>query len=189
MIRDLILENRSYRRFYQEVSIPRETLKEIIDLARQSASAANLQPLKYLISCDPEKNAKIFPLIGFASLLKDWGGPVEGERPSAYIIILLDTVIAKNALCDHGIAVQSILLGATERGLGGCMHGSAKKPEMMKALNIPAKYEIQLVISLGRPKEKVVLETVWPDGKTAYWHDKDEVHHVPKRTLDEIIIG
>lgn len=189
MIRDLVLKNRSYRRWYQNEPVSEATLRELVDLARNSASATNRQPLKYILSCDPEKNAKIFPLIGFASQLKDWGGPVEGERPSAYIVILLDTDISKNSLCDHGIAAQSILLGATERGLGGCMHGSAKKPEMMKALNIPAKYEIQLVISLGKPKEKVVLETVGSDGKTAYWRDNDHVHHVPKRPLDEIIIG
>jgi nitroreductase len=189
MMKDLVLKNRSYRRFYQSEAVDEKTLRELVDLARCSASAANRQPLKYILSCDPEKNALIFPLIGFAAQLRDWGGPFEGERPAAYIIILLDTEIAKQAGCDHGIAAQSILLGATERGLGGCMHGSAKKTEMMKALNIPERYEILLVISLGKPKEKVVLETVGPDGKTAYWRDKDQTHHVPKRTLDEVIIG
>lgn len=188
MFKDLVLKNRSYRRFYQDVPVSEETLRELVDLARCTASGANRQPLKYILSCDPAKNALIFPLLGFAGQLPDWHGPVEGERPAAYIIILLDTEIAKQTT-DHGIAAQTILLGATEKGLGGCMHGSAKKPEMMKALNIPEKYEILLVISLGKPKEKVVLETVGPDGKTSYWRDKDQVHHVPKRKLEDIIIG
>ena len=189
MFKDLVLKNRTYRRFYQDVPVKKETLRELVDLARNSASASNRQALKFILSWEPEKNAKIFPLIGFAAQLRDWGGPFDGERPAAYIIILLDTDIAKAAGCDHGIAAQSILLGATDMGLGGCMHGSAKRPEMMKALNIPEKYEILLVISLGKPKEKVVLETVGSDGKTAYWRDKDQTHHVPKRSLDEIIIG
>ena len=189
MIKDLILKNRSYRRFYQDVPVDEKTLRELVDLARNSASASNRQPLKYILSCDPAKNAKIFPLIGFAGSLPNWGGPFEGERPSAYIIILLDTEIAKAAGCDHGIAAQSILLGATEKGLGGCMHGSAKKPELMKALNISEKYEIQLVISLGKPKEKVMLEPLGPERKTTYYRDAEQTHHVPKRTLDEIIIG
>ncbi|MBI2850320.1 MAG: nitroreductase family protein [Chloroflexi bacterium] len=188
MFKDLVLKNRSYRRFYQD-PVKEETLRELVDLARNSASASNRQSLKYILSCDPEKNAQIFPLLGFAGSLRDWGGPFEGERPTAYIVILLDTEIAKGAGCDHGIAAQSILLGATEQGLGGCMHGSAKKPEMMKALNIPEKYEIQLVISLGRPKEKVVLEPLGQDGKTTYYRDSEQTHHVPKRSLDEIIIG
>ena len=188
MLKDLILKNRSYRRFYQD-AISESTLKELVDLARNSASASNRQPLKYILSYDPAKNAKIFPLIGFAGSLPNWGGPFEGERPTAYIVILLDTDIAKNSLGDHTIAAQSILLGATEKGLGGCMHGSAKKPEMMQALNIPAKYEIQLVISLGKPKEKVVLEPLGPERKTTYYRDAEQTHHVPKRSLDEIIIG
>ncbi|MEK7353961.1 MAG: nitroreductase family protein [Chloroflexota bacterium] len=189
MLKDLVLKNRSYRRFYQDVPVKEETLRELVDLARNSASASNRQALKYMLSCDPEKNAKIFPLLGFAGSLPNWGGPFEGERPTAYIVILLDTEISKASGSDHGIAAQSILLGATEKGLGGCMHGSAKKPEMMAALNIPAKYEIQLVISLGKPKEKVVLEPLGADGKTTYYRDAEQTHHVPKRSLNEIIIG
>ena len=160
MIRDLILTNRSYRRFHQEVAITEETLRELVDLARCSASATNRQPLKYILSCDPEKNALIFQTLGWAGALKDWPGPAEGERPSAYIIILLDKEIAQSTGCDHGIAAQSILLGAREKELGGCMHGSVKKDELRKVLEIPAQYETLLVISLGKPKEKVVIETL-----------------------------
>ena len=189
MIRDLILQNRSCRRFHQEVAIERETLRELMDLARCSASGSNRQPLKYILSCDREKNALIFPHLGFAGQLKDWSGPPEGERPSAYIIILGDTEISKSFGCNHGIAAQSILLGAREKGLGGCMHGSAKKDELRKALNIPPRYEILLVLSLGKPKETVVLEIVGPDGDFKYWRDEGGVHHVPKRSLNDIIIG
>jgi len=189
MLRDLILKNRSCRRFYQEVAVEQETLRELVDLARCSASAANRQPLKYVLSCDPAKNAVIFSYLGFAGLLKDWPGPSEGERPSAYIIILLDTEIGKSAGCDHGIAAQSILLGAREKGLAGCMHGAVQRDELSKALRIPPRYEILLVLSLGKPKEKVVLETVKSDGNTSYWRDSKGVHHVPKRPLDDIIIG
>ncbi len=189
MIRDLVMENRSCRRFHQEVAIECETLRELVDLARLSASASNQQPLKYILSCDPQRNALIFPCLGWAGALKDWPGPSEGERPSAYIIILGDTEISRAFGCDHGIAAQSIFLGARERGLGGCMHGSVKRDELSKALGIPPRYEILLVLSLGKPKEKVVLETVGPDGDFNYWRDSDSVHHVPKRPLDDIIIG
>ena len=189
VIRDLIMKNRSYRRFYQEVAIERETLRELVDLARLSASAANRQPLKYILSCDPQKNALIFPHLSWAGALKDWPGPSEGERPSAYIIILGDTEISQAFGCDHGIAAQSILLGAREKGLGGCMLGAVQRDELREALGIPLRYEILLVLSLGKPKEKVVLETVGPDGDIKYWRDSDSVHHVPKRPLDDIIIG
>jgi nitroreductase len=189
MIRDLIIKNRSYRRFVQEAAIDRHTLEELVDLARLSASGANLQPLKYILSCDPQKNALIFPHLAWAGYLKDWPGPSEGEKPSAYIIILIDTQIRDSVGCDHGIAAQSILLGATERGLGGCIIGSVQRDGLRKALDIPSHYEILLVVALGKPKEKAVLETVGPSGDIKYWRDAGGVHHVPKRSLDDIIIG
>lgn len=188
MIRDLILKNRSYRRFYQEVDIKLETLRELVELARLSASAGNMQPLKYILSCNPQKNSLIFPHLAWARYLKDWPGPCEGERPSAYIIILGDTEISQSFGCDHGIAAQSILLGAAEKDLGGCMIGSIQKQGLREALEIPPRYEILLVLALGKPQETVVIETVGPSGDIKYWRDSEGVHHVPKRPLTDLII-
>lgn len=189
MIRDLVMKNRSYRRFYQDVPIEQETLKELVDLARCSASGANRQPLKYVLSCTTDRNAKVFSTLAWAGALPDWLGPSEGERPSGYIIILGDTEISKNAGVDHGIAAQSILLGAVDKGLGGCMLASVKRDELRTALDIPEQYEILLALALGKPKEKVVLETLEPGGDVRYWRDEDQVHHVPKRRLEDIIVG
>jgi nitroreductase len=189
MIRDLISKNRSYRRFYQEVDITLETLKELVDLARLSASATNAQPLKYMPSCDLKKNSLIFPHLTWARFLTNWPGPGEGERPSAYIIILGDTEISRFWDYDAGIAAQSILLGAAEKGLGGCMIANIDRQGLREVLRIPPRYEILLVPALGKPREKVVIETVGPDGNTRYWRDGKGVHHVPKRPLDEIIVG
>ena len=188
MLRDLVIKNRSYRRFYQDAVIERQTLVGLVDLARLSGSAANLQPLKYMLCCEPEKNALVFPCLGWAGYLKDWAGPSEGEKPSAYIIILGDTTISQSFGCDYGIAAQSILLGATEKGLGGCMIGTIQRQELRGALDIPAHYEILLVLALGKPREKVVIESVAPDGGIKYWRDAKGIHHVPKRSLDEIIV-
>ncbi|OGO15019.1 MAG: nitroreductase [Chloroflexi bacterium RBG_13_68_17] len=189
MMRDLVLKNRSYRRFYQEIPVSIETLRELVDLARLSASASNRQPLKYVLSCDLRKNSVIFPNLAWAGYLKGWPGPEEGERPSAYVVILGDKTITQSFGCDHGIAAQSILLGATEKGLGGCIIGSVRKGELSQALAISADYEILLVIALGKPKETVVLEALGPGGDIRYWRDEQGVHHVPKRALGEIILG
>jgi nitroreductase len=189
MIRDLILHNRSCRRFEEDSAIERQTLVELVDLARLSGSAANLQPLKYMLSCEPQRNAEIFPHLAWAAYLKDWPGPPPGERPAAYIIILGDTEISKTFGCDHGIAAQSILLGARERGLAGCMIGLIKRDALREALAIPRRYEILLVVALGKPREQVVLDEVGPDGDIKYWRDDNGVHHVPKRPLEELILG
>lgn len=188
MLRDLIVKNRSYRRFDENHRIGPEELRGLVDLARLSATGANMQALKFYISSDPAMNARIFECLGWAAYLKDWPGPVEGERPAAYIIILGDTKVATHYWCDHGIAAQSILLGATEHGLGGCMIASINRKALVKALRIPEQYEILLVIALGRPVEEVRIESVGPDGDIRYWRDEQGVHHVPKRSLDEIVI-
>jgi nitroreductase len=180
MLKNLILKNRSYRRFHQQVPVELETLKELVDLARHSASGSNRQPLKYVLCCDPEVNASIFPHLAWAGFLTDWGGPAEGERPAAYIVILNDQTIAKVPGVDYGIAAQS---------MGGCMIGSIEKDELRKVLDIPERYEILLVLALGEPAEKVVIEDIGADGSYRYYRDDEDVHHVPKRTLNELVVG
>lgn len=187
-LKDLILKNRSYRRFYEDHEISMDTLRGLVDLARLSPSGGNLQPLKYKLANDAGTNQKIFRCLGWAGYLTNWPGPGEGERPSAYIIMLEDTKIKKEVKNDQGIAAQSILLGAAEKGLGGCIIGSVKKERLRDVLEIPAFLEILLVIALGKPKETVVLQSLLPDGNIKYWRDEEMVHHVPKRSLDEIII-
>ena len=189
MIADLIKRNRSYRRFYQNHVLDLETLTNLVDLARLSASAANLQPLRYIISVDPSKNSQIFSCLGWAGYLKDWNGPKQGERPSGYIIILSDSEKANDYVgYDCGIAGQSILLGAREKGLAGCMIASIKRQQLRSLLNIDVRFKILLVIAIGKPKEEVVIETVGSDNSIRYWRDSTGIHHVPKRNLKDIII-
>jgi nitroreductase len=188
MLKDLVLKNRTYRRFYGEEEISRETLVDLIELARLSSTGANLQQLKYIISNTPEKNKMIFQELMWAAYLKDWDGPVEEERPTAYLVIVADKEIGSNIYWNHGIACQSILLGATEKGLGGCMFGGFNKENLKKKLQVPDRYEILLVIALGKPKEEVVLEDLGPEGDIKYWRDEKGVHHVPKRRLEDLIL-
>ena len=188
MIKDLILKNRSYRRFYQDIPIPLENLKEFINMARMSASARNMQSLKYVISNSPGMNEQVYSCLAWAGYLKDWPGPEEGERPSAYIVMLNDKSLTDNYFCDDGIAAQSILLSAVEKEYGGCILASVQRKKLAEILSLDDRFEIIQVIALGKPKEKVVLEEVKDDGDIKYWRDADGVHHVPKRKLEDIIL-
>jgi nitroreductase len=189
MIEDLIKKNRSCRRFLQKEEVPGDTLRWLVNLARLSGSSANLQPLKYILSNEPHKNELIFSCLAWAAYLKGWPGPPEGERPSAYIIMVGDWNIAKSFGADMGIAAQSILLGARERGLAGCMIGSINKELLQERFHLPKRFEILLVIALGKPKETAVLDEVKPGGAIEYWRDDQGVHHVPKRSLEDIILS
>ena len=184
---NLIKKNRSFRRFRQAERISYDKLETYIDLARHSASGANRQPLKYLVFNEEEDCNRVFPYTRWAGYMKDWDGPKEGERPAAYIIILGDTDIAINYFVDHGIAAQSILLGATADGNGGCMIGSIDRKGLSATLNLPDRYEILLIVALGKPAEEVVIEPI-RDNDYKYWRDDCGVHHVPKRSLEELII-
>jgi nitroreductase len=187
MIKELVRKTRSCRRFKEE-SISEGLLRDLVELARLSASASNLQPLKYILSRSREMNNLIFPKLVWAAYLKNWKGPGEGERPSAYIIVLGDKEISGSFGCDHGIASQNILLGASSMGLGACIIGSVHRKALMKELRIPDHFEILHVIALGRPGEKVVIEEVGPEGDVRYWRDDADTHHVPKRALKDIIL-
>ena len=185
---DLIFRNRSYRRFNEEIVIPMDVLRKLTGYARLSASSGNVQALKFNLSADKVNNEKIFKHLKWAFYLKDWDGPEEGERPSAYIIILGDTEIHPVIDIDVGIAAQSILLGATELGFGGCMLASIERTGLRKELNIPKRYQIPLIIALGKPVEQVVIEELESSDNIVYWRDVNEIHHVPKRKLDDLII-
>jgi len=178
--------NRSYRRFYQEQDIPQEHLISMVEAARLSPSSRNVQPIKFYINNNREMNARIFPHLGWAGYLKEWKGPQEGERPASYIIFLHDKSISATYSCDNGIFAQSILLQATELGWGGCMIASINKQELASLLELPQNLYPILVIALGKPKEKIVIDDV-KSGNIKYWREPNGTHHVPKRTLEELI--
>lgn len=184
--RELVLKNRSTRAFDPERRISREELEQLVDLARLTPSAVNLQPLKYLLSWQEETNALILAHTAWAGLLKDISLPPEGKGPAGYIVICIDTQIAKNAATDVGIAAQTILLGAAEKGLSGCMIG-AIDPKLHDLLGLKEQYRISLIVALGRGAEDIrLVETRGND--TAYYREGD-AHYVPKRSLEEILIN
>lgn len=187
MILDIIKKSRSYRRFFEEISVEENQLQLMVEAARFSPSSRNIQPLKYFINNNRELNNKIFSTLTWAGYLTDWDGPAEGERPAAYIVQLLDKNISATASCDHGITAQSMLLQATELGYGGCIIASVKREKLQEILSLNDNFEIIQVIAIGKPKENIVIDNL-VNNKYKYWREKDGTHHVPKRTLDELVI-
>jgi len=185
---DLVEKSRSRRRFKQDQHIEIETLYGLVSLARLCPSGSNLQPLKYILVNTPEKNTLIFKHLSWAGYIQDWEGPEDGEQPSAYIIILGDTTIRQNFGVDPGIVAQTMMLGASEKGVGGCIIASINKTDLTTDLSIPSQYEILLILALGIPNEKVVVTQVDHSGDIKYWRDEQNIHYVPKRSLDELIL-
>lgn len=187
MLKELIEKNRSYRRFYQDFEITDRILRDLIDLARLTSTGSNIQSLHFKPVSDQADCQKVFSALKWAGYLSDWNGPEEGEKPSAYILICNDTELKTNASYDVGLACQSILLGAVEKGLGGCMFGSVDRKKLHDFFHFPSYLEITLILALGKPKEVVVIDQV-DNNDIKYWRDDSLVHHVPKRSLNDIII-
>jgi nitroreductase len=189
MLLDLVQKSRSYRRFDHSVKLSEETLRELISLARYTPSSGNLQPLKYLLVHEEKTADQLFGFLKWARYLRDWTGPSETEKPSAYIVLLGDTTIAQSFQFDAGIAAQTIMLGAVEKGLGGCILTSVERDALRGAFSIPFHLEILLVMALGKPVEPVVVEELAAERSIKYYRTPDGVHHVPKRGIDEIIFS
>lgn len=188
MVFDLIARARTVRKFHENQPVDIPTLRSLVDLARLSPSAANLQTLRYFLSNTPERNRVIFGNLAWAAYLKDWPGPAEGQRPAAYIIQLADERSGGFKEVDAGLALQSMVLGAASLGLGACILGSVNRPRLQEALNLPSRYSILYVLALGAPAEEVRVEPVGPDGSVHYWRDEQGIFHVPKRSLDDLIV-
>ncbi len=182
----LLQQNRSIRRFIQNDRIPVEALLRWVGNCRYCASGRNAQALKYVVVHQEEECAKVFPLLAWAGYLKDWLGPAEGERPSAYLIQLLDKDIASNCLCDDGIQLQTLGLSACAEDYGCCIIKAFNNAELRNLLQLPGHLQILHVLALGRPKEKVVIEEM-QGGDVKYWRTEDGVHHVPKRPASELV--
>ena len=187
MFKELVKKARSYRRFDNSYVVSEEMLIDLVDTARITASAANRQPLKYIVSNDREYNNKIFSCLGWAAYLTDWNGPDDTEQPSAYVILYSDMQFIPHLNFDPGIAAQTIMLSATERELGCCMIASFDKSKLKKILGLSIEYEIVLVIAIGKPNEEIILDEVSEDGSIKYWRDENDAHHVPKRKLADIL--
>ncbi|MBU1369624.1 MAG: nitroreductase family protein [Bacteroidetes bacterium] len=184
---ELVKRNRSYRKFDHNYTIAYDDLLKMVDLARLTPSSKNMQPLKYLVVHDSPDEKYVFSHLKWAWYLKEWSGPSPEERPSAYIIMLLDTSLNDRADFDAGIAAQTILLAATEMGLGGCIIRTLNRYELAKYFMLEPHLEILLVIALGKPTQQVIIDEMDASGSTAYFTDDENRHHVPKRNLKEII--
>ncbi|MDE6753637.1 MAG: nitroreductase family protein [Muribaculaceae bacterium] len=190
-LRQLIIEDRTVRRFDENRKIEDNHLRSLIELTRYCHSGRNAQPLKYLLVNSEEYCQKIYPLLKWAGYFKDWDGPEPGERPSAYIIQCLDSHYGKDCLCDDGLQLEAISLGMKTFGLSGCIIKAFNQPALKEVLSIDERYIPRYVFALGYPLETVVIEDM--DGNEnadfKYFRTPDGVHHVPKRRLNELIIG
>lgn len=187
----LVMQSRSYRNFDESCPIQKEILEELVDITRFTPSSVNLQPLKYHISYDKDEVENVLKLVKFAGLLPEYSFPEDGKHPTGFITIFLDTEISDNEglfLKDVGIAAQTIMLSAAEKGFGGCIAGNFDGEAIKKLLGIRNSLKPELVLALGKPAEKVeMIDIIGND--TKYFRNEDgTIHYVPKRKFKDIVV-
>ena len=185
----LVGETRSTRRFKEGSNVPVGMLRDLMDLARLTPSSRNLQALKFVLVNEPMARQDLFSCLSWARDLPEWGGPAPAERPAAYIVILGDKRIREDFGCDHGIAAQTMMLGARALGLSGCLLASVDRDRLRERFAIAGHFVILLVMAIGAPAETVQIEEMPQSGDIRYWRDAEGVHHVPKRSIEELIAG
>lgn len=182
---ELIKSRRSIRQFKPK-TIPQEILTECVDAARVAPSAANLQPLEYILVTDKEQIDFLFPLLKWAGYINPKGNPKPGQRPTAYLIVLLNENISEKwRYHDVGAAVENFMLAALSYGIGSCWLASVDRESLRSYYGISEDYTIDSVVALGYPAEEPLLET--SDETVKYWQDAHNRLHVPKRSLKNIL--
>lgn len=192
MFLDLVKQARSHRGFRQDRKVTRQELEHLVECARFTPAARNDQVLKYYLAEKPETVAAIQPLTKWAGALAELHLPRKGAEPVAYIVICLDGSLAENPAPyqrDVGIVAQTMLLAAAEMGLNGCMIGSFAAGELRETLGLPEAIKPQLLLALGEGTDRIVMTDVGEDGSTTYYRDAEDIHYVPKRTLEQLILN
>lgn len=188
ILKSLLEADRSIRRFDHSRPIGDDTLRKLVDLTRYCASGRNLQPLRYRIVSTEAECVALYPLLAWAGYYKDWDGPTPAERPTAYLVQCLDTQLTNNCLCDDGLQLQAITLGATALGIGGCIIKSFRKKELTERLRLPSNLEPLYVLALGYPSETARIVPLPADGDIRYYRDSSDIQSVPKRPLPDLLI-
>ncbi len=183
---ELVTRTRTVRRYQEDKAISLDTLRGLVNLARLAQCGANRQAIRYYLVTNPELREQIFPTLGWAAYLKEWGGPAKGERPAAYIVQVEDEAFPCLRPVDPGFAAQNLVLGAAEQGLGTCLIDNVKREELAKVLGLPQGWRVLYVVALGVPAETVEICPVTPEHDIRYWRE-GSCHCVPKRSLEDVI--
>ena len=184
---ELLYTRRTYRRFEQK-DIPGEVVEEMLEAARLASSAANRQPLRYVVVRDKELVSKVFDCTRWAGYLpKELGTPAEGERPVLYVIVLQDVNVNAGSDTDAGLAIGNMTLAAWNHGVGSCIIGSCTRETLSEMFELPENEKIHTVVAFGYPTHKSEIVDMEMDGSCKYYLDEKKDYLVPKLSVADTV--
>jgi nitroreductase len=188
LFRDLVTKGRNCMKFDGSTDFPEELLHDLLELACYVPSRGNLQPLKYLLVTDPFETGVLLSMLLPEGSFAGWSGVPDRDCPRAFIVIFGDLCLGSDFGMDSGIAAQSILLGATDAGYGGCIIPSFDREGISSHFGIPGIYQPLLVIALGKPAETLVIEQMSEDDTVRNRIDANGIRHIPKRVPGDVLL-
>lgn len=184
-IYDVIAGRRMIRRFRPE-PVPMELLERLVNVGRLAPSAANLQPLEFIVVDETGLKAEVFPCLKWAAYIAPAGDPGPGEEPAAYIVTLANTKVREKMFeYDIGAAMENMILAALAEGVGSCWLLSIDREKLRAVLGVPEDYRVDSVLALGYPAEEPAAEVMGESCR--YWKDADGRLHIPKRAVASVI--
>lgn len=183
---ELLKTRRTYRRFAQK-EISQEILDEILEAARFASSAANKQPLSYIVIRNPKDVAEVFSYTKWAGYLPpEDGQPKEDERPVLFIAVVENLDINKNCDTDAGLAISNMTLAAWNRGVGSCMIGACNKEMLSKLFGLTENQALHTVVAFGYPTHESRVADM-EENQFRYYLDDKRDYVVPKRKLSDVV--
>lgn len=182
---EIIISRRTIRQF-KPIPLKRDLLARIVNAGRLAPSAANKQPLEFLLVDDPQLTHRLFPYLSWAAYISPKGNPKPGQEPVAYIVVLVNLQIRSEGYeYDVGAAMENMILTAWSEGVGSCWLLSINREKIAELFAIPENYRVDSVLALGYPAEQPIVETF--QGSVRYWLDDEGRLHVPKRPLESVL--
>ncbi len=186
-IHELLTQTRTCRRFAGE-PLSAAFLANLVDCARISPCARNQQVLRFATVCDPHTCEQLNSLVVLGGALKPEQKAREHQHPRGFIVIMGPEKKDEFMMMDLGIAAQSIHLAASEAGIASCMIIVMNRKKVSELLKVPDGLEIYMIIALGKADEQHRIVAPRADGGITYYRDENDVHCVPKRALEDILI-
>ncbi len=184
---DLLRTRRTYRRFEQR-EIDRSVIDEILLAARYASSAANRQPLSYIVINTREKTDLVFEQTRWAGYLPpEQGQPRENERPTLFIAVIQNTDINPDCDTDAGLAISNMTLAAWNHGVGSCIIGACNRDKLSELFGLTETQKLHTVIAFGYPSHTSRIADVTDPAEIKYYLDDARNYVVPKRTINDIV--
>ena len=184
---ELLKTRRTYRRFEQK-EISGDIIAEILLAARLASSAANRQPLSYIVIEEPEKVSEVFAHTKWGGALPDGlGQPMAGEEPVLFIAVVQNSSVNPNCDTDAGLAIGNMTLAAWNHGVGSCIIGACNKEKLSEMFGLTEKQKLHTVVAFGYPTHTSSIVDLEKDGDFKYYLDDNKDYVVPKRKAEDVV--